>query len=560
MFIEQIDIVGFRGINRLTLTLDQSTLLIGENAWGKSSLLDALTLLLNPANQLYQFSENDFYLSRVPETEQINTLRVLFTFKELQPGQSQTPRFQNLFQLWTKQSDNFYRLYYQIEGRRDQQGLVATRRAFLNEQGIELSLTDLNELVKEVIRLSPVLRLSEVELAEHSASDKFNQMLPVYLQELAKHLTDGVKGFAKADLNGSVQAMRALLENYLSGHKNSDIKDSNKTKPVNLVDWRSLESLNRAIDEPKHQETKTVLLTIFAGLLQVKNSNNIDVDAHPLLLVEEPESRLHPIMMSVAWGLLNHLPLQKITTTNSGELLSLVPIEQVCRLVRESERVVAYRIGEQHLSNEESRRIAFHIRFNRPSSLFSRCWLLVEGETEVWMLNELARQCGYHFETEGIKIIEFAQCGIKPLIKFADRLGIEWHVLVDGDGAGKKYAETIRSLIYQEANDNRDRNAYEQQGSREHQQDKLTVLPAPDLEHFMYRSGFASVYLRVASIPEQVNMSARRIIHKAIKRSSKPDLAIEVADQAGKWGVNSVPPLLRAMFSKVLWLARGKAE
>ncbi len=33
------------------------------------------------------------------------------------------------------------------------------------------------------------------------------------------------------------------------------------------------------------------------------------------------------------------------------------------------------------MNAEESRRIAFHIRFNRASSLFARCWLLVE-ETE----------------------------------------------------------------------------------------------------------------------------------------------------------------------------------
>jgi putative ATP-dependent endonuclease of OLD family len=41
-----------------------------------------------------------------------------------------------------------------------------------------------------------------------------------------------------------------------------------------------------------------------------------------------------------------------------------------------------------------------------------------------------------------VKVIEFAQSGLKPLIKFARRMGIEWHVLVDGDEAGKKYAAT----------------------------------------------------------------------------------------------------------------------
>ena len=48
MHLERVEIVGFRGINRLSLMLEQNNVLIGENAWGKSSLLDALTLLLSP--------------------------------------------------------------------------------------------------------------------------------------------------------------------------------------------------------------------------------------------------------------------------------------------------------------------------------------------------------------------------------------------------------------------------------------------------------------------------------------------------------------------------------
>ncbi|MGO0765583.1 ATP-dependent endonuclease, partial [Citrobacter freundii] len=91
-------------------------------------------------------------------------------------------------------------------------------------------------------------------------------------------------------------------------------------------------------------------------------------------------------------------------------------------------------------------------------------------------------------------VIEFAQSGLKPLVKFARRMGIEWHVLVDGDEAGKKYAATVRSLL----NDDREE-------EREH----LTMLPALDMEHFMYRQGFADVFHRVAQIPENVPMNMR---------------------------------------------------
>ncbi len=105
-----------------------------------------------------------------------------------------------------------------------------------------------------------------------------------------------------------------------------------------------------------------------------------------------------------------------------------------------------------------------------------------------------------------IKVIEFAQSGLKPLIKFARRMGIEWHVLVDGDEAGK-CASTVRSLL----NDEREKGGI-----------ILTMLPAMDMEHFMYRRGFDDVFHRIAMVPVDVPMNMRRVIAKAIHRSSKP--------------------------------------
>lgn len=64
MILERVEIVGFRGINRLSLMLEQNNVLIGENAWGKSSLLDALTLLLSPESDLYHFDRDDFGFRR----------------------------------------------------------------------------------------------------------------------------------------------------------------------------------------------------------------------------------------------------------------------------------------------------------------------------------------------------------------------------------------------------------------------------------------------------------------------------------------------------------------
>ncbi len=45
MHLERVEIVGFRGINRLSLMLEQKQCANRRERPGKSSLLDALTLL-----------------------------------------------------------------------------------------------------------------------------------------------------------------------------------------------------------------------------------------------------------------------------------------------------------------------------------------------------------------------------------------------------------------------------------------------------------------------------------------------------------------------------------
>ena len=97
------------------------------------------------------------------------------------------------------------------------------------------------------------------------------------------------------------------------------------------------------------------------------------------------------------------------------------------------------------------------------------------------------------------------------------------------------------------------------QGSMIQPRDRLTMLPALDMEHFLYGEGFRDIYHQIARIPDNGKVSPRRVITTAIRRTSKPDLAIEVANRAAEKSVNSIPSLLRNMFARVVWLARGKS-
>ncbi|HCJ7354280.1 TPA: ATP-dependent endonuclease [Klebsiella pneumoniae] len=552
MLLERVEIVGFRGINRLSLMLEQNNVLIGENAWGKSSLLDALTLLLSPEFDLYHFVRDDFWFPPGDIQGREHHLHIILTFRETEPGRHRVRRFRPLQRCWVPCDDGYHRVFYRLEGELAEDDSVMTLRSFIDGEGEALVLEEIDELARHLVRLMPVLRLRDARFMRriHNGTVPHSPQIEITARQLdflSRELVSHPQNLSDGQIRQGLSAMVQLLEHYFAEQSSAQTRHRlmRRRSHDEQRSWRYLDIINRMIDKPGGRSHRVILLGLFATLLQAKGTVRLDRDARPLLLIEDPETRLHPIMLSVAWHLLNLLPLQRVTTTNSGELLSLTPVEQVCRLVRESTRVSAWRLGPGGMNAEESRRIAFHIRFNRASSLFARCWLLVEGETETWVINELARQCGHHFDAEGVKVIEFAQSGLKPLIKFARRMGIQWHVLVDGDEAGKKYAATVRGLL---------------NNDRELERDHLTSLPALDMEHFMYRQGFDDVYHRVAQIPDNVPMNMRRVITKAIHRSSKPDLAIEVAMEASRRGVDAVPTLLKKMFSRVLWLARGRAD
>ncbi|WP_205952843.1 ATP-dependent nuclease [Pantoea stewartii] len=548
MNLEHIDIRGFRGINQLSLPLTRINLLIGENAWGKSSLLDALSLLLSPHTREYVFTSDDFHFTPGDRDDQVHRLSVVFHFRE-DEAETSGP----LAPFWLGAIPGQRYLRYSIQARRHA-GQIRSSRRFIDSEGQVLPEAGTAEAIDFLLRMNPVLRLRDARFSRRlrPVASRVDERLTTLnqltqeLDNLTRDLDRHPQQLSDAVLRQGVQTLQQLMEHYFLVQHPDHGSQAFRVDPQSrdgVEGWRSLDQLNHLIAATDVRSRQLILLRMFSLLMQARGNEPLLPGARPLLLIEDPETRLHPIMLSVAWNLLALLPLQKIATTNSGELLSQVAVEDVCRLVREPTRVAAWRIGPEGLSAEDSRRIGFHIRVNRPSALFARCWLLVEGETEVWIINQMARQCGYHFAAEGIKVIEYAQSGLKPLLKFARRMGIAWHVLTDGDMAGKKYAATARSQLQPHDNE------------KHH----LTQLPAADMEQFLYNNGFSEVYHAAAHLPLNVPVNSRRIITKAIHRASKPELAITVAMAAAERGTASVPTCLQEMFVRVIQLAQGKA-
>ncbi len=335
MNLEHIDIRGFRGINQLSLPLTRINLLIGENAWGKSSLLDALSLLLSPHTREYVFTSDDFHFTPGDRDDQVHRLSVVFHFRE-DEAETSGP----LAPFWLGAIPGQRYLRYSIQARRHA-GQIRSSRRFIDSEGQVLPEAGTAEAIDFLLRMNPVLRLRDARFSRRlrPVASRLDERLTTLnqltqeLDNLTRDLDRHPQQLSDAVLRQGVQTLQQLMEHYFLVQHPDHGSQAFRVDPQSrdgVEGWRSLDQLNHLIAATDVRSRQLILLRMFSLLMQARGNEPLLPGARPLLLIEDPETRLHPIMLSVAWNLLALLPLQKIATTNSGELLSQVAVEDVC--------------------------------------------------------------------------------------------------------------------------------------------------------------------------------------------------------------------------------------
>jgi putative ATP-dependent endonuclease of OLD family len=534
MHLESLEIVNFRGIARLRLRLDPDvTVLFGENAWGKTSLVEALQSSLGSR----PLAEEDFHRVANNRTTIAKHLGITLVFQGDPSAELESAG-------WRDGAGTF-RLALQWAGRRLDRSRVRFRRQFLDAQGRALPLPEeaAARLAERVVREHPLvvfkeLRLADATLApavasglelredpEKAVARVFERLLAVPHQVHPGELARGLEALKRVALDRPelFQALRPEGDGRL--RRAADMAEA----PLGFQDGSSLADLAQQAGAGMRQ---VVLLALMGAMLAAEAAHPQGRGGHPILVLEDPETHLHPIQLATAWNLVSQFPAQKLVTTASGTLMAGIPLPALRRLVRLSIDTAVFPDPDQApLELTDLRRVAFHVRTHNADSLFARVWLLVEGETEAWLLPELARIWGLSFPLEGIHCVPFAQAGLAPLLGFADRFGIPWHLIADGDEAGRHYVSKARRMLH---------------GRPEARQ--ITFLPEPDLEHHLWGHGYEAVYRQAAGrIPEGAD--AHAVLRQALHARSKPGMALEVAEEAGRRGAAGVPPMLARLFA-----------
>ena len=615
MYLEKAEIRNFRGIRELKIDFEEEcTVLIGENSWGKSSLLRGLWTVLGCGEQLCSFTKEDLYIpiplldedteshacdnyangfaSFTAETDKRPYLNFFNEFrkrrdrtlKEMQLAAENGSSFykkefefsrcdvfrkktdvlqfdlifaegtsgsellnhESLRKFWSYSNDGVYRLHWRIKAR-DHNGKFETRHDLLCRSGA--SFVEQKSAILTIIKLNPVMRIRDQRMQSSSPSDEkrlhgeggqiFESLSNAFKNDVAisapemRHQLESLDEFSRRYL-GNYSGQRIIPLSSGNG-RNTDIIG----RPVSI---ETMSTLRETMQRPGINKVK-VLTTLLAGVVMSSQGDRVICkEASPIIIFEDIEARFHPSLLLSFWSIINAVPVQKIVTTNSGDLLSAIPLQALRRLYRPYYDTRSYKADLHSLSTDDQRRIAFHLRINRPMTFFARTWLLVEGETEIWVLSQAAAIMGISLQCNGIRPLEFAPCGLSPIIKLARQLGIAFYVVTDGDDAGKSYCDVVRNYV-----------------PPKRLPAHLTQLPAKDIEHYLYHAGYADVYLRCAGIRGALRKgtSVDKIIDIAIRKRSKPGLAVEVIAEMQRRGCKGVPPAIVDLINRLTALSRG---
>lgn len=528
--LHSLSLRGFRGISSLSLQFDELTVLLGENGCGKSTILLALDRCLGPGSSPGHlgFLQSDFSTSsgapgeitiEVSLVEPADRRWSAALIEEFGPAIHLNPR-------------NVRQIRLSVCARRLDTGrVIEASHCLLDARNREVPGSRRPGSLDSLRRFFPVLLLGR---NQKRLAGAFRDLLP--------------RGGAEMQPGSPSRLMALGLERAASWAQQWDSLTPEQLRAGGaaaqqlwqsaLAEFHARRGRRAARFAPLFPGSgvqRLVPLLWLRAVLEARGPGALHPDSRPIMVLDHIEADLHPNLLRAMWYAVQSSPCQKIVTTYSADLLADVPLESLRRLVRH-QSVRVYGLQPRSLSATDRRKLGYHIRARRGSLLFSRCWLLVEGESEFWLLPELARLCGFDLYAEGISCVEYAQCGPRPLIQLANALGIPWHLLADGDRAGQSYVRTARNLVPGELADR-----------------SITRLSQPNLEQLLWDEGYAAVFRKAAG----ADLGPRATIAQAVELVSKPGLVLAVISAASQPGSPGVPPLLRQTISEAVRQARA---
>lgn len=575
MKLIDIRIENFRGIHSLYLPLDNLTVLIGENNTGKSTVLEAIRLVMTRGfgfRYNNQFNEYDFHLQdENASPESSDPILIILHFAEESEEEWPESLIQQLNEAIQLNPDSgINHIWLQAKGVYNvETATIDTSLVFLNKDGDEQPLKS-SAPFSLISRFVPVFFLS----ALRDASQEFGQrgqfwgsfikslQLP---EDQRKDIEESLNQINSSLINAN-EGLTEVIEKISQANRFVSLSSSSpvviEAIPTRVLDMigklqlylKTYQGVKLPLSHHGEGTQSLSVLMLFQAFTEVNLAESFTPESTPILALEEPEAHLHPSAIRSLGAILETMKGQIFVTSHSGNLISHVPITSLRRLYKYNGEAKVGLVGNNILSGREIQAIDYSIRFTKGHFLFSRCWLLVEGESDLHLLPLLLGFMGHSQDQINISVLEYSQAIDKgePFVKLAKALGIEWFLIADGDPDGQGYVKRVEKYL----------------GTGEILSDRARNLPSVDIEHEFWNNGFDDFIdgLIPASAKQQIETESSSDYTKKTKLSirsairnvgGKPAFAQKLYEEITRRGIESIPVTISEMIEHVAHLSGG---
>ena len=461
MRISRLEVHNFRNFKNLELSLSDHAVIVGENKVGKSNLVHALRLVLDPSlpDSSRQLREEDYWDGVLRPVTKDDFITVSVDLIEFEKDPKQLAL---LCDYLVSTEPMISRLTYVF-------GPIGGEEGALTESNFDFFIfggqDHDNRVGSEVRRRLPLdvlgaLRDAESDLATWRRSplrplldDASSRINPSDLKNIADEVTHATAAVTQnSEISGLASRISGRLRKMVGVAQSLETTlGFSPTDPDRLLRALRLfiDGGRRSVSEASLGSANLLYLTL--KLLELDYLVEERTRDHTFLAIEEPEAHLHPYLERLVYrdvlqrrkhqeGVQQAEPAPDMTillTTHSPHVVSVSPLKSlvVLKKSKDGKSTEGASVADLQFATSDEQDLERYVDVTRGEIFFARGVLLVEGDAEVYLIPSLARLLGYDLDEQGVVVSSVSGTNFSPYAKLLGQKGlnIPFAILTDRD-------------------------------------------------------------------------------------------------------------------------------